>query len=171
MAKKRGRIYRRTKLDPITGERVEVGPFQIQIWLNGKDRKLSTHSMKREVAEKLLTKLLASKDAGTATDETAKPLQFKDLQVAIELEYRLKQNTSLDRMQNAFQALASKFNGWKTNAITKQRLKEYVTERLEAGRAPATVVYELRMLRYAFKLVERPCPPLPAIEVTHRSGI
>ena len=33
---KRGRIYRRTKKDPITGERMEVGPFKIQIWLNGK---------------------------------------------------------------------------------------------------------------------------------------
>lgn len=164
---KRGRIYRRTKKDPITGQRVEVGPFWIQYWFNGKDRKFSTHSTNREVAEKMLTKRLAAKDAGTPTEAMLKPLQFKDLQAAIELEYRLKQNKSLDRMQDAFQALTSKFAGWKTNAITKQRLKEYVTERLELGKAPATTLYELRMLRYAFKLVELPCPPLPTIEVNN----
>ena len=164
---KRGRIYRRTKKDPITGERVEVGPYKVQLWINGRDHRQSSHSEKREVAEKLLTKLLAAKDAGTLTDATTKPLRFKDLQAAIELEYRLKQNKSLDRMQDAFQALGTTFEGSKTNAITKQRLKEYVTERLEAGKAPATVLYELRMLRYAFKLVELPCPPLPTIEVNN----
>lgn len=164
---KRGRIFRRTKKDPITGERVEVGPYQIQIYLNGKDCKRSTRSMKRDVAEKMLTKLLAAKDAGTLTEATTKPIPFEDLQTAIEFEYRLKQNKSTDRMQDAFQALSSKFKGWKTNAITKHRLKEYVTERLEADKAPATVLYELRMLRYAFRLVERSCPPLPSIEVNN----
>jgi integrase len=162
---KRGRIYRRTKKDPITGERVEVGPFHVQVWVNGKDHRESTHSMKREVAEKLLTKLLAGKDAGILTEATTKALRFEDLQVAIELDYRLKQRRSTDRMQDAFQALNSKFEGWKTSAITKQRLKEYVTERLDAGKAPATVLYELRMLRHAFRLAEVPCPTFPTIEV------
>jgi integrase len=164
---KRGRIYRRTKKDPITGERVEVGPFQVQVWVNGKDHRKSTHSEKREVAEKLLTKLLAAKDAGTLTDATIKPLRFKDLQAAVELDYRVNNRRSTDRMQDAFQALASKFTGWKTSAITKQRLTEYVTDRLDAGRAPATVVYELRILRHAFRLTEIPCPTFPSIEVNN----
>jgi len=59
------------------------------------------------------------------------------------------------------------FEGWKTSAITKQRLKEYVNERLEAGKAPATVLYELRMLRRAFRLAEIPCPSFPYIEVNN----
>lgn len=164
---KRGRIFRRTKKDPITGERVEVGPFQIQIWLNGKDHRESTHSTKREVAEKLLTKRLSGKDAGMPTDAIFKPTKFKDLQAAIELDYRLQARRSTDRMQDAFQALNSKFEGWKTSAITKQRLKEYATERLEAGKAPATVLYELRMLRRAFRLAEVPCPTFPSLEVNN----
>ncbi|MGQ0557481.1 MAG: tyrosine-type recombinase/integrase [Nitrospiraceae bacterium] len=164
---KRGRIFRRTKKDPVTGERVEVGPYKIQIWLNGKDRKFSTHSTNREVAAKMLTKLLAAKDAGTLTEAMLKPLRFKDLQAAIELDYRLQERRSTDRMQDAFQALNSKFEGWKTSAITKQRLKEYVMERLEAGIAPATALYELRMLRRAFRLAEVPCPTFPSIEVNN----
>lgn len=164
---KRGRIFRRTKKDPMTGERVEVGPFWIQIWLNRKDYKRSTHSFNREVAEKMLTKLLAAKDAGMLTDAMLKPTRFKDLQAAIELDYRLQERRSTDRMQDAFQSLNSKFEGWKTSAITKQRLKEYVMERLEAGKAPATVQYELRMLRRAFHLAEVPCPTFPSIEVNN----
>ena len=167
MAKKRGRIYRRTKKDPVTGERVEVGPYKVQVWLNGKDHRQSTHSTKREVAEKLLTKLLAAKDAGTTTEAMLKPVRFKDLQAAIELDYGLQARRSTDRMQDAFQALNSKFEGWKSSAITKQRLKEYVMERLEAGKAPATVLYELRMLRRAFRLAEVPCPSFPSIEVNN----
>lgn len=164
---KRGRIFRRTKKDPITGERVEVGPYKVQVWLNGKDHRQSTHSTKREVAEKLLTKLLAAKDAGTTTEAMLKPVRFKDLQAAIELDYGLQARRSTDRMQDAFQALNSKFEGWKSSAITKQRLKEYVMERLEAGIAPATALYELRMLRRAFRLAEVPCPTFPSIEVNN----
>lgn len=164
---KRGRIYRRTKKDPVTGERVEVGPYKVQVWLNGKDHRQSTHSEKREVAEKLLTRLLAAKDAGTTTEAMLKPVRFKDLRAVIELDYRLQERRSTDRMQDAFQALASKFEGWKSSAITKPRLKEYVHERLTAGKAPATVLYELRMLRRAFRLAEVPCPSFPSIEVNN----
>ena len=164
---KRGRIYRRTKKDPITGERVEVGPFQIQVWLNGKDHRKSTHSTNREVAEKVLTKLLAGKDAGAPTEAILRPLRFKDLQTAIELDYRVNNRRSMDRMQDALKPLSGKFAGWKTSAITKERLKEYVNERLDAGKAPATVLYELRMLRRAFRLAEVPCPSFPSIEVNN----
>ena len=42
-----------------------------------------------------------------------------------------------------------------------------MTDRLDAGRAPTTVVYELRMLRHAFRLAEVPCPTFPSIEVNN----
>jgi integrase len=155
MAAKRGRIFQRGWI------------YWIQFWFNGKDHRESTHSTKREVAEKLLTKRLAAKDAWTLSEVALKPLRFKDLQAAIERDYRLKQRRSIDRVQDAFQALGAKFAGWKTSAITEIRLAEYVDERLLAGLAPATVVYELRMLRRAFRLVKGPCPCFPAITVNN----
>ena len=52
---KRGRIYLRGST------------WWVQYWFNGQDRRESTRSTKRKVAEKLLTKRLAAKDDGTLT--------------------------------------------------------------------------------------------------------
>lgn len=163
MANRRGRIYRRTTKDPTTGELVETGPFWIQFWFNGKDRRESSHSTNRRVAEKLLTKRMAGKDDSTLDEADLKSKRFEDLQAAIERDYRLNNRASFDRMQDAFQALASKFAGWKTSAITNSRLSEYVDERIAIGRAHATVLYELRVLKYAFRLAKVPCPDFPTI--------
>lgn len=137
----------------------------IQYWFNGKDRRESTRSTKESVADKLLTKRMAAKEDETLTEAAIKPLRFKDLQAKIEGDYRQKQNKSTDRMQDAFHALAAKFEGWKSSAITETRLEEYRDERLQAGKAPATILYELRLLRRAFRLAKRTCPPLPSLTV------
>jgi len=165
MASKRGRIYRRTKKDLATGERVEVGPFWIQYFFNGQDRRESTHSTKEQVAKKLLTKRMAGKDAGTLQVSSLKPMGFADLQAIIEGEYHLNQRPSLDRLQVAFKALGAMFAGWKANAITKDRLVEYANARLADGKAHATIRYELACLRRAFRLAEVPAPYFPSIEV------
>jgi hypothetical protein len=61
---------------------------------------------------------MAAKENETLTEAAIRPLRFKDLQAAIERDYRKEQNKSFDRMQDAFQALAAKFAGWKTSAIS-----------------------------------------------------
>lgn len=155
MGSKRGRIYKRGDV------------YWIQYFFNGKDRRESTHSTKREVAEKLLTKRMAAKEAGTLSEASIKPLRFTDLRAAIERNYRLMERKSTDRMQDAFQALASKFAGWKTNAITETSLEEYVDERLAAGRKPATIVYEMRMLKRAYRLAKLTGPSFPTIAVNN----
>jgi len=150
---KRGRKFLRGKI------------WWIQYWFNGKDRRESTHSTNESVADRLLTKRIAAKEGETLTEAAIRPLRFKDLQAAIERDYRKEQNKSFDRMQDAFQALAAKFAGWKTTAITDVALEEYVDKRLEEGRAHATILYELRMLRRAFRLAKRPCPAMPSLSV------
>ncbi len=47
--------------------------------------------------------------------------------------------------------------------MTDSRILEYVDERLALGRAHATIVYELRVLKYAFRLVKVPTPGFPTI--------
>ena len=102
MANRRGRIYRRTMKDPVTGGLVERGPYWIQFWFNGKDRRESTHSLNVRVAEKLLTKRLAGKDGGTLDEANLKSNRFEDLEAAITRDYRLNDRASFDRMQDAF---------------------------------------------------------------------
>ena len=159
MPNKRGRIFQRGTI------------WWVQYFYNEKDRRESTRSTKREIAEKLLTKRMAAKDAGTLQESSIKPMRFADLRAKIEGEYQLNQRPSLDRLQVAFKALGAMFEGWKANAITKDRLVEYANARLADGKAHATVRYELACLRRAFRLAEVPSPYFPSIEVNNtRTG-
>lgn len=159
MSSKRGRIFQRGSI------------WWIQYFFNKQDRRESTRSTKRKVAEKLLTKRMAGKDAGTLQVSSLTPLTFADLQAAIEGDYLLNQRSSLDRLQVAFKALGAMFSGWKANAITKDRLVEFANTRIADGKAHATVRYELACLRHAFRLAQVPCPYFPSIQVQNtRTG-
>ncbi|WHZ30071.1 MAG: hypothetical protein OJF51_004873 [Nitrospira sp.] len=156
----RGRIYQRGSI------------WWIQYFFNGQDRRESTHSSNRKVAEKLLTKRMAAKDAGTLQEVTLRRLRFEDLQASIEGEYQLNRRKSLDRVQDAFQALSRTFAGWLASAITEDRLTKYANSRIDEEKAAhATVRYELAVLKRAFRLAKVPCPPFPSIQVRNaRTG-
>jgi len=153
MAAKRGRKFLRGSI------------WWIQYWFNGKDRRESTHSTNEAMADKFLTKRLAAKDDGKLTESAIKPRRFEDLQAAIERDYRLQENASLGRMLDAFKSLASKFAHWNTASITDTGLEEYVDERLALGKAKATISYELRVFKRAFKLARVPAPLFPVLEL------
>lgn len=140
--KKRGRIFQRGNM------------WWIQYFFNGKDRRESTRSTKEQVAKKLLTKRMAAKDSGTLQESSLTPLKFEDLRAKIDADYLKKQNRSLDRMHDAFQALDTMFAGWSTSAITGEKLDEYFNARVASGKARATAVYEIRCLRRAFRLAK-----------------
>lgn len=142
MPTKRGRIFQRGSI------------WWIQYFFNGKDRRESTRSTKEQVAKKLLTKRMAAKDSGTLQESSLTPLKFEDLRAKIDADYLKKQNRSLDRMHDAFQALGTMFAGWSTSAITGEKLDEYFKTRMESGKARATAVYEIRCLRRAFRLAK-----------------
>lgn len=80
--------------------------------------------MNRQMAEKLLTKRLAGKDDGKLRETDLKGTRFEDLRAAIERDYQLNERASFERMQDAFQTLATKFEGWKTGAMTDSRILE-----------------------------------------------
>jgi integrase len=77
-----------------------------------------------------------------------------DLFEGVKQHYKRSGNRSLDRAEDGLQNLEEFFGeGCKAIAVTKTRVNEYVTKRLETDkRAPATVAYELRMLNLAFSL-------------------
>src|SRR5262245_31152954 len=113
MAAKRGRKFLRGTT------------WWIQYWFNGKDRRESTRSTNEAVADKLLTKRLAAKDAGTLQESALKPVRFEKLEALIEANYKLKNNRSVDRLQDAMQALKETFGGCLASGITDEKLTEY----------------------------------------------
>ena len=159
MGSKRGRIFTRGTI------------FWIQYFFNGKDRRESTRSTKRKVAEKLLTKRLAGKDAGTLQESDLTLLKFEDLRAKIDANYLKKQNRSIDRMHDAWKALGTMFAGWSARAITDGKLDEYFNARVASGKARATVVYELAVLRRSFRLAKLPWPFCESIPLNNvRTG-
>ncbi|MBA2485855.1 MAG: hypothetical protein H0V35_07115 [Nitrospira sp.] len=153
MANRRGRIYLRGKT------------WWLQYSFNGRDVRESSGSTRRTDAEKILTRRLVGKDQGTLAETTLKRFHFSDLQAGIEAEYVLNRRASLDRVQDAFKALAGTFDGWLTTAMTDRHLLAYANGRLAAGMAHATVRYELAVFKRSFKLLKLPCPSFPSIQV------
>lgn len=153
MAKGRGRIYQRGSI------------WWIQFSLNGKDIRETTNSDDRAVAEKLLTKRMAAKDAGTLQASSIKRLRFEDLQAILEGDYQLNDRKTLDRVQGIFRNLGRTFAGWFASAITEAHLTKYANDRIAEGRTRRTAQYELSILQRAYHLARIPSPPFPSIEV------
>lgn len=164
-----------------TNERGDGRVFQrgsvwwIQYYFDGQDRRESSRSTNKKVADKLLRQRLAKKDSGELQEAHFKQIRFADLKHIIEQDYQLSQRKSVDRLGTALKALEGTFGGTLARAITLDRLTAYANERLEGGHAPATVRYELAVLRRAFRLAQRAgkaiCPPFPALHVSNtRTG-
>ena len=98
---------------------------------------------------------------------------FDDLIKIIQDEYRMNERRSMPRMKTALNFLRAHFGMSHARDITLDRLNRYVATRLDAHGAPASVSYELSILRRAFRLAQRAgkaiCPPSPLCRCT-RSG-
>ena len=83
--------------------------------------------------------------------DEAKRLTFEDLEAGFRRSYENSGRRSLRRAGNAWDRLREHFGGWKARAITANALESYAAERLKEA-APATVQYELAVLRRAMTL-------------------
>jgi integrase len=164
-----------------TSERGDGRVFQrgevwwIQYYFDGQDRRESSRSTNKKVAERLLRQRLAKKDSGELQEAHFKQIRFADLTRIIEQDYQLNKRKSVDRLRTALKALEGTFGGTLARSITLDRLTAYANEQLAAGHAPATVRYELAVLRRAFRLAHRAgkaiVPPFPALHVSNtRTG-
>jgi integrase len=143
----------------------------IQFYFDGQDRRESSRSTNKKVANRLLRQRLAKKDSGELQEAHFKQIRFADLKGMIEQDYQLSKRKSVGRLATALKALEATFGGTLARTITLDRLTVYANERLESGHASATVRYELAVLRRAFRLAQRAgkaiCPPFPAISVSN----
>jgi integrase len=100
----------------------------------------------------------------------AADIRFSDLQQILEDDYSLNRRRSARRMKSAFKNVAAIFGQARASQITAARLSAYAKLRDEDGVAPATIVYELALLRRAMKLARRSAlietvPAFPTIAV------
>jgi hypothetical protein len=113
---------------------------------------------------------------GRLVGPSAERVTFVDLKQLVEWDYKASEKTSLDRAERAFKNLEGFFGLCRAVDVTAPKLMEYVTTRQEQSIRPATIKYELSMLRRAFNLAIaadklQTKPHFPNIEVHNtRSG-
>ena len=102
-------------------------------------------------------------------------MTFADLVQMILDDYAVNQRRSSKRLRTSLKVLTAAFKHARACDLTLDRLNRYVSDRLSAGIAPATVKLELTHLHKAFRLAERAgkafCPPFPQITLQNvRAG-
>lgn len=132
-------------------------------------------SINRMDAVKLLRKRLAEMGTGQLRGPDLEKTTFADLVQIIRDDYTVNQRRSTRRLETSLKALEPAFGRMRACDITLDRLNRYVSERMAAGKAPATAKLELTHLHKAFRLAERAgraiCPPFPQITVRNvRTG-
>jgi integrase len=141
----------------------------ISYYVDGKRKRESSKSRKKSEAQALLRRRMGEHALGLEIGEEAKRLTFEDLEAGFRRSYENSGRRSLQRAGTAWNRLRDHFGGWKARAITANALESYASERLKEA-APATVQYELAVLRRAMSLAVRKGqlrtrPPFPHIGV------
>lgn len=152
MAKSRergtGSVYLRE--DPNSpGQKLQT--WWISYYVDGKRKRESTGTRKKSDAQALLKRRMGEHALGLELGEEAKRLSFEDLEAGFRRSYEISGRRSLRRAGIAWDHLREHFGGWKARAITANALEGYAAERRKEA-APATVQYELAVLRRAMTL-------------------
>jgi len=165
-----GGLYRPTWRDK-SGKQRRCKVWWLRYSINGEAFRENSHTTVRADALTLLYQRVGDRRTGKVVGQPHK-VTLKNLQDSLERRYRLKGRKSLKRMQQAFNNLKRFLHeGVKALDISKARVGQFITARLAAGAAPATVRYEVRVLNAAFSaaikedmLTVRPGFEVPAVQ-------
>jgi integrase len=151
-----GNVYQPSYRDRKTGELKNAATWWIVYSIHGRRIAENAHSTNRADAVRLLKKKTGDASAGKPVGPELDRTNLDDLLAMIESDYKANGKRSLDRVQQAAHHLRGFFSrgvsGCKARDITADRITSYAARRLEEGAQPATVNYEMAVLRRAFRL-------------------
>ena len=144
--------------------------WHIAYSVGGRRYRESARSAVRKDAERLLKKRLAEKTTGQFLGPQMERVSFSDLSDLLYRHYDLNRRKSRPRAEIAMGHLAGTFGSDTAMHITPDRLEDYAVARQRDGAAPASVRYELAILRKAFRCavrarVLRDVPAFPVLDV------
>jgi len=148
-----GYVFQPKYRDQRTRERKTAETWWISYSLHGKRHRENAHSTKEGDATKLLKLRLGQAAIGMPVGPQVERTTLGEILKMVEVDYAANGRKSLKRVKHAATHLKEFFDAFaKARVITSDRISAYQAERLEQGAKPATVNYELAMLRRAFRL-------------------
>jgi integrase len=152
-------LYRRKKRDPETGKMIEMGPWWIKYYDDGKPIWESTRKREKREALMVLRKAEAKVADGQREGPAVKRTRFDDLIENLKSDYVLKRRKTWNLREQHLAHLKPVFGGMRVTAITTPKLQAYAGKRLDEGAAPGTVNRELDCLHRMMILGQRQTPP------------
>jgi len=171
-----GRVFQPVYRDKKSREQKRARVWWVQYSFRGRVYRESSGSTIRGIAVNLLKRRLAEIGKGRLIGPDAEKTTFEDLAQMVLDDYRVNSRRSIAAATGAVRRLRYTFGLSRAMDITSDRVTAYARTRQEAGAKPATIRYELAILKRGFnlalqagKLVHR--PHIPSIEVRNvRSG-
>ncbi len=171
-----GSVYRPKYVDKKTGITKQSAVWWVGVSYRGKQHRESSESKNRNDAVRLLRKRMEEMGRGRLIGRDADRLTFDDLAQMLKSDYQTNGRKSLKRAEVALKSLKKFFGFYRALDLMTDRITEYVRHRQEEGIKPATIHYELAVLKKMFNLAIRAekldrKPYIPSIEVRNtRSG-
>lgn len=168
-----GNVYQPTYRDKRTGELKRAAAWWIVFSIHGRRIAENAHSTNRADATRLLKKRVGDAAIGRPAGPELDRTNLDDLLAMVEADYKANGKRSLDRVLQAAMHLRDFFHSdRKARDITSDRITAFAARRLEQGAQPATVNYEMAVLRRAFRLAVRAGkagirPEFPMLEVNN----
>jgi integrase len=151
-----GYLYQPKYRDQKTRERKTAETWWISYSVHGKRHRENAHSTKESDAAKLLKTRHGQAAIGMPVGSQVERTTLSDILKMVEVDYAANGRKSLARVKYAATHLKGFFDAAaKARAITADRITAYQAERLGKAAKPATVNYELAVLRRAFRLGAR----------------
>jgi integrase len=151
--------------------RLRGGIYQARYWHNGVKIEESTKTDDLAKAQRFLRNRLKTAGTPDFLGPQAEAVTFADLKAGILHDYEVvKRNKSTKRVKEALAHLSDFFTGYKALAITGDRVREYVTMRIQEGAAASTRNRELSALGRMFRLNELVRRYQPEIRKADESG-
>ncbi len=154
-----GMLYRRKKKNATTGKLEPKGPWWMKFYDQGKPIFLSTKQYEKREAQKALQKAEGKVAEGQRESPLFHRIRFEDLIEGLSRDYILKGLKTWKRREYHLAHLQKVFKGVKVNAMTTNRLQQYISKRMGEGASNATINRELDCLRRMLKLGASSTPP------------